>query len=141
LFVGVAAFATVTGGAALAVAAWHWRARVRGPFDAESVSRQGGVTMAEVSERVRLSWDADSAWDRFGGFGAVGEWHPLLADVESSGEEPGAISRVRTVQGQQQVENPPGEHEYRYVVQRTELSVGPISAGSGSTPPRAVAVK
>jgi hypothetical protein len=52
----------------------------------------------------------------------------LLADVESSGEAPGAIRRVRTVQGQQQVEelveNPPGEHEYRYVTQRTELPVG-----------------
>jgi Polyketide cyclase / dehydrase and lipid transport len=79
----------------------------------------------EVSARINL--DADTLWHEVGSFQAVGRWHPMLAKVEGSGEQPGALRTAHTPDGQKQVEQlqelDSAHHFYRYVMLSSPLPI------------------
>jgi mxaD protein len=107
------------------------------PFDAVSgrpINHQssGETAMPEVTETARLKLNADAAWRRIGDFGVVGEWHPMLAKVESEGNAPGALRHVETTEGDKQIERledyDSSRHVYRYSMQVTALPIRDYSA-------------
>jgi hypothetical protein len=83
--------------------------------------------MVEVKETAKIGLSADAAWRRIGSFGSVGEWHPMLAKVDSEGDTPGSRCHVKTTEGGRQVERleafDPANHVYRYVIDETALPV------------------
>lgn len=60
--------------------------------------------MAHVEAKKHLPVEADALWREVGSFQGVGEWHPMLADVEGDGEHAGAQRVATSGEGQQQVE-------------------------------------
>ena len=60
--------------------------------------------MPSIEETARLSPSPDEAWRRFGGFGDVGDWHPMLQSVESEGNHAGARRIAHASNGGTQVE-------------------------------------
>ncbi len=76
---------------------------------------------------VPIPVDADSLWREIGGFGAVAEWHPMLAEVDCEGEAPGARRTARAKDGSRQVERlqktDPRKHYYRYAIEQSSLPV------------------
>ena len=83
--------------------------------------------MFVVTETARVPVDPEMLWRRIGSFVAVGEWHPLLAKVDSDGDEPGATRRVVTRSGDIRVERlesfDPSLHVYRYSLREHETPV------------------
>lgn len=83
--------------------------------------------MPEIVETVRVAEDADALWREIGRFGAVGQWHPMLAKVETDGERAGCLRRAQTRDGDRQtdrlLETAPQRHLYRY---RMEASPMPV---------------
>jgi mxaD protein len=83
--------------------------------------------MFEVTETADLDIDAESAWRAVGDFGAVGHWHPMLAEVRSEGNTTGARRHVTATDGSKQVERldsyDPQRHCYRYHMESTGLPV------------------
>jgi mxaD protein len=71
--------------------------------------------------------DAESAWRRLGGFGDVGEWHPMLKSVDSESDTPGAMRIARGADGGTQIERLEAydaeRHAYRYTIEETEMPV------------------
>ena len=88
--------------------------------------------MPHVIETVQIGMDPDSLWRKAGHFGDVGAWHPALARVDSEGDQPGAIRRVETKQGDKQIEQldqvDPVRHLYRYSMKETAMPVANYSA-------------
>ena len=88
--------------------------------------------MHTVTEIAALKHPADRLWQKIGSFGAVGDWHPLLAKVESEGDFAGSHRHVETKDGHRQVEKlevfDPERHAYRYVLEETVLPVGHYEA-------------
>ncbi len=86
----------------------------------------------EIRETARLGMDADAAWRLIGDFGSVGDWHPLLADVESEGNAPGAIRRATGGDGSKLVERleafDPDLHAYRYAIVESNLPIKDYTA-------------
>lgn len=86
----------------------------------------------EIRETAMLGMDADAAWRLIGDFGSVGEWHPMLADVQSEGNEPGAIRRATGDDGRCLIERleafDPDQHIYRYAVVESDLPVKDYTA-------------
>jgi hypothetical protein len=60
--------------------------------------------MPTVTETAQIDLDAGSVWKKAGSFGAVGEWHPMLARVQSAGDYPDALRTAETKEGEKQVE-------------------------------------
>lgn len=98
--------------------------------------------MTAVSESARIAMDAEHLWEEVGRFGEL-VWHPLLARVESIGNQPGAMRHMETTDGRRQVERldeiDPAHHLYRYTIQdssapienyRAELRIDALSARS-----------
>ncbi|HKU95513.1 MAG TPA: SRPBCC family protein [Vineibacter sp.] len=83
--------------------------------------------MPMISETARLGTSAHNAWRDIGSFGAVGHWHPMLAEVEAQGDRPGARRRVITTQGARQVERlsafDPEGFRYTYTIEKSALPV------------------
>ena len=83
--------------------------------------------MPKVAERVRVAAAADTVWNRLGGFGAVGEWHPAIKWVEVEGEGPGAVRTAHLKSGMVSVErvteHAPERRAYRYTMASSPLSV------------------
>lgn len=79
----------------------------------------------EVSARINL--DADTLWREIGSFQGLGRWHPMLAKVEGSGEQPGALRTAHTPDGQKVVEQlqevDPTSHFYRYVMLSSPMPI------------------
>jgi mxaD protein len=88
--------------------------------------------MPEVVEQARLALSAIAIWRQIGDFGAVGDWHPWLAEVASNGNAPGALRHVEAEDGGRQVERLEAydseRRVYRYSMQETQLPVGDCSA-------------
>jgi predicted enzyme related to lactoylglutathione lyase len=83
--------------------------------------------MPAISETVRIAKDASTLWGEIGRFGAVGAWHPMLANVEADGERPGALRSAQGRDGQTQVErlvaSAPDRRSYRYEMASTKMPV------------------
>jgi mxaD protein len=88
--------------------------------------------MADVHETTELKLDPDTAWQRIGDFGAVGDWHPMLARVDSDGNAPGDLRRAAGKDGSTQVERLDAydgkAHVYRYTLVETALPVSDYHA-------------
>ena len=82
--------------------------------------------MAQVSESARIGMDASGLWEQVGRFGEF-VWHPLLARVESIGNQPGALRHLETTDGQRQIERldeiDAEHHLYRYTIQESALPI------------------
>lgn len=83
--------------------------------------------MAHVLQTARVARQARTLWREIGSFGDVVRWHPMLAALESEGEEPGARRWAHTRDGGTQVErlaqNNPLQRSYIYAVEKTPMPV------------------
>ena len=83
--------------------------------------------MPRITETVRIRMDADSLWNEIGGFGAVGEWHPMLDAVDVRGDSRGAMRVAHGKSGEEQTERlqavSPSRHMYRYTIEHTAMPV------------------
>ncbi|CDN57901.1 MxaD protein (plasmid) [Neorhizobium galegae bv. officinalis bv. officinalis str. HAMBI 1141] len=88
--------------------------------------------MTKVVETRRVAEDADALWANIGKFGAVGEWHPMLAGVDSEGEREGCLRVAKGQDGSRQterlLETEPEHHLYRYRMEETAMPVRHYSA-------------
>jgi hypothetical protein len=83
--------------------------------------------MVEIVETRKVAERSDALWREIGEFGAVGDWHPMVEEVESEGEKEGCRRTAETRDGSQQtdllLENAPEQHFYRYRILSTEMLV------------------
>jgi mxaD protein len=83
--------------------------------------------MVRVVEKVRVAEQADALWQEIGKFGAVGQWHPMLARVDSQGEGAGCLRTAEGRDGSRQTERlleaEPKRHFYRYRMESTAMPV------------------
>jgi len=83
--------------------------------------------MPRITETVHISKGADALWRDIGHFGAVGDWHPMVARVHTQGGPEGTIRLAESRDGSKQVERlleaAPGERHYRYKMETTPLPV------------------
>ena len=82
--------------------------------------------MPTITESAEIELDADTLWKQIGDFGAVVHWHPLLTTLMVKGAGPGSI-RIANSGSEEQVErleaSSPGDHWYRYTIDRTQMPV------------------
>ena len=83
--------------------------------------------MTKIVETVRIAEDPDTLWREIVEFGAVGDWHPMLAKVDSEGDREGALRMAEGRDGSRQTERllemAPEHHRYRYRMEITALPV------------------
>ncbi len=83
--------------------------------------------MAHVEATALVDRNIDELWREIGPFHAMAEWHPMLARVEGSGDEIGALRAAETRDNQHQVERlialNPEDHRYRYEIMSTDMPV------------------
>lgn len=83
--------------------------------------------MPHVEAAAEVPVDAETLWEAVGSFQSVGDWHPMLAQVEAEGDGPGAIRRATTHDGSQQVERlqeiDAAGHFYRYTMESSAMPV------------------
>jgi hypothetical protein len=83
--------------------------------------------MNKIVETVRIAENADALWQEIGKFGNVGQWHPLLAKVDSEGEREGCVRTAQAKDGSRQTERlleiNADEHFYRYRLESTKMPV------------------
>src|SRR3954468_18858393 len=83
--------------------------------------------MREIKETAEIKVDTDTLWKEVGGFGAVGDWHPMLqrVDIAADGSEATRIAHGKD--GSEQVERlthiDPSKHVYQYTMERSALPV------------------
>ena len=79
--------------------------------------------MPKITETTRIAKNAAALWYDVGRFQAVGDRHPMLANVETTGEREGALRTAEGRDGSKQVERlmhiAPSEHFYRYEMEAT----------------------
>src|SRR5215470_1147873 len=96
----------------------------RGAFASLSLEE---TDMPTVTESVRIPMHADILWLKIGGFGSVGEWHPLLREVRSEGDHVGARRFVETQAGERREERlalyDSEGHSYDYILESSALPV------------------
>src|SRR5438874_1841946 len=106
--------------------AWAGAGRQQHSLDAQPAASQGG-TMTKIVETVRIAADADSLWQEIGQFSAVGNWHPMLAKVESEGECEGCLRTAEGRDGSRQTERliklDPERRLYRYRMEATAMPI------------------
>ena len=83
--------------------------------------------MTTIVETTRIAKDAAALWQEIGQFGAIGDWHPFLAKVESDGELEGSLRTAEGRDGSRQTERlleiAPDRHFYRYRMEATQMPV------------------
>ena len=83
--------------------------------------------MPEIVETVRLPASADTVWRAVGPFGAVGNWHPMVAKVATENERENCVRRAEGRDGSIQIERlleaAPEQHFYRYRIESTRMPV------------------
>jgi len=83
--------------------------------------------MPRITESTTIGLDPDTLWDEIGGFGSVGDWHPMLNSVEVFGEGTGALRIAHAKAGAAQAERlqtlDPARHLYRYSMEKTSMPV------------------
>lgn len=86
----------------------------------------------EITETAQLALSPEEAWRKIGDFGAVGDWHPMLAKVDSQGNERGNLRRATGKDGSAQVERLDSyddiHHCYGYSLVETALPVRDYTA-------------
>lgn len=79
--------------------------------------------MPQFVETAHLSAGADALWQQIGGFGAIGDWHPMLENIESEGDHAGAIRTTHATDGSTQIERllrfDDREHVYQHEMEST----------------------
>ena len=90
-----------------------------------------------IEQEVHLPDAPEAVWKKTGDFGAVGNWHPMLASVESEGNHVGALRVAKAEDGGQQVERllsyettarPHRRIAYGYVMEETAMPVADYEA-------------
>lgn len=83
--------------------------------------------MPEITETAEIGVNTDVLWKEIGGFGAVGDWHPMLERLDISADGSRATRTARGKDGSEQVERliefEPSQHVYRYTMERSALPV------------------
>lgn len=83
--------------------------------------------MSHIQASTKINARAENLWQEVGSFQCVADWHPMLAKVDGDGEQPGAVRRAETTDGQWQTERlqeiVPGQHLYRYAIVETAMPV------------------
>lgn len=83
--------------------------------------------MPRITEAAAVRSDSETLWKDVGGFGSVGEWHPMLESVEVFGEGTGAMRVAHSKGGGDQVERlqrlDPLHHVYRYTMEQGTMPV------------------
>jgi hypothetical protein len=83
--------------------------------------------MPRITEAATVRSDSETLWKDVGGFGSVGEWHPMLESVEVFGEGTGAMRVAHSKEGGSQVERLQrldlGHHLYRYTIEQGSMPV------------------
>jgi hypothetical protein len=83
--------------------------------------------MPQIIESVRIAAESEDLWREIGAFNAVGQWHPMLAKVESEGNRAGCKRIAEARDGSRQVERliefAPDQHFYRYEMEFTAMPV------------------
>ena len=64
--------------------------------------RPGNKNMLSVMRTAELKASAQEVWQTIGGFGSL--WHPLVAQLTLTGEGPGQLRRIETLDGKIMVE-------------------------------------
>jgi hypothetical protein len=81
----------------------------------------------KIVETARVGAPAAGRWRDIGGFGAIGDWHPMLAKVTSEGEAEDSLRFAETRGGARQTERlikgDPGQHFYRYRMESSPMPV------------------
>jgi mxaD protein len=94
-------------------------------FESRNTSEEGHVM--KIKETANIMEKPEQLWSAIGMFSAVGNWHPLLAKVESQGEDEGSLRLAEGKDGSKQVErlleNAPERHYYRYEIVSTPMPV------------------
>jgi mxaD protein len=85
--------------------------------------------MTKIVETAHVGAPAAALWRDIGGFGAVADWHPMLARVttEGEGEGEGALRMVEGRDGTRQterlLESSPEQRFYRYKMESGPMPV------------------
>jgi len=83
--------------------------------------------MLHAEATTELPVDADRLWASIGSFQGIAEWHPMLCQVEGTGESPGSTRTATGRDGAQQTERlrevDPIRRQYRYTMESTALPV------------------
>lgn len=83
--------------------------------------------MSTIVESIEVAEDPGALWDAAGRFGDVADWHPLLAALDSEGEEPGDVRIATARDGSRQIERleavDPGQRAYSYRIEESALPV------------------
>jgi hypothetical protein len=83
--------------------------------------------MPEITETADIPVNTATVWQEIGGFGAVGDWHPMLERLDISTEGSRATRIARGKDGSKQVERltqlNPSQHVYEYTMERSALPV------------------
>lgn len=83
--------------------------------------------MTKIVETAHVGAPAAALWRDIGGFGAVGDWHPMLARVRTEGEGEGALRIVEGRDGTRQterlLENSREHRFYRYKMESGPMPV------------------
>jgi mxaD protein len=88
--------------------------------------------MSEVTETAGVPTNATALWREDGGFSEVGDWHPMLDRIETSGEGVGATRIAHGKDGSVQVERllsvDSNRRSYCYAIERTTMPVRDYTA-------------
>lgn len=83
--------------------------------------------MPHLVKTAHLSASADAIWPEIGHFGAIGDWHPMLENVESEGDHQGATRTAHAADGSTQIERlqrfDGQAHVYQYEIESTPMPV------------------
>lgn len=97
----------------------------------------GSGDRVKIEREVLLSAAPETVWQTIGAFGAAGAWHPMLASVESEGNQVGALRVATAVDGGRQVERllscentarPHRRIAYGYTMEETAMPVAGYEA-------------
>jgi mxaD protein len=83
--------------------------------------------MPKVTMSTPVAMNADALWQSIGSFAAIGNWHPMMERVDTSGETKGSLRTLRLIGGAKLVERleevSPTERLYRYSILESPLPI------------------
>src|ERR1051325_6187613 len=80
--------------------------------------------MPHIELSTSIHADPDSLWREIGAFDRVGEWHPLVAKVESEGRRRIAYDKEGLCQVEELQELDARHRRYRYTIDSTPMPIG-----------------
>ena len=83
--------------------------------------------MPKVTMSTPVAMNADALWQAMGSFAAIGNWHPMMEQVETDGENKGSMRTLQLIGGAKLVERleevSPTERLYRYSIIESPLPI------------------